>query len=106
MCLLTLQEVSENHMEPGGGDITSVPRDDEGGAAAACSYTQFPPGGDEDDDDEADEPPVGDNLYVCIPCGRGFSSSEQLNAHVDSHTTEELYMDVKVEEEEGRLINK
>uniref|UniRef100_A0A8C8I9B3 Hypermethylated in cancer 2 protein n=1 Tax=Oncorhynchus tshawytscha TaxID=74940 RepID=A0A8C8I9B3_ONCTS len=27
------------------------------------------------------EPGVGDNLYVCIPCGKGFPSSEQLNAH-------------------------
>uniref|UniRef100_UPI00358F3A6C hypermethylated in cancer 2 protein-like isoform X1 n=3 Tax=Myxine glutinosa TaxID=7769 RepID=UPI00358F3A6C len=33
----------------------------------------------------------GDNLYVCIPCGKGFPSSEQLNAHVDTHTEEELY---------------
>ncbi|XP_043910310.1 hypermethylated in cancer 1 protein isoform X2 [Protopterus annectens] len=33
----------------------------------------------------------GDNLYVCIPCGKGFPSSEQLNAHVESHTEEELY---------------
>ncbi|XP_048468515.1 hypermethylated in cancer 1 protein [Rhincodon typus] len=33
---------------------------------------------------------LGDNLYVCIPCGKGFPSSEQLNAHVESHTEEEL----------------
>ncbi|XP_006007480.1 hypermethylated in cancer 1 protein isoform X2 [Latimeria chalumnae] len=33
----------------------------------------------------------GDNLYVCIPCGKGFPSSEQLNAHVEAHTEEELY---------------
>lgn len=33
----------------------------------------------------------GDNLYVCIPCDKGFPSSEQLNAHVESHTEEELY---------------
>ncbi|XP_051965803.1 hypermethylated in cancer 1 protein-like isoform X2 [Xyrauchen texanus] len=32
----------------------------------------------------------GDNLYVCIPCDKGFPSSEQLNAHVESHTEEEL----------------
>uniref|UniRef100_A0A4W3IVQ8 Hypermethylated in cancer 1 protein n=1 Tax=Callorhinchus milii TaxID=7868 RepID=A0A4W3IVQ8_CALMI len=25
----------------------------------------------------------GDNLYVCIPCGKGFPSSEQLNTHVE-----------------------
>ncbi|XP_062887088.1 hypermethylated in cancer 1 protein isoform X1 [Mobula hypostoma] len=33
----------------------------------------------------------GDNLYVCIPCGKGFPSSEQLNAHVESHTEDELF---------------
>ncbi|ERE75499.1 hypermethylated in cancer 2 protein [Cricetulus griseus] len=32
----------------------------------------------------------GDNLYVCIPCAKGFPSSEQLNAHVETHTEEEL----------------
>ncbi|XP_061460576.1 hypermethylated in cancer 1 protein [Rhineura floridana] len=31
----------------------------------------------------------GDNLYVCIPCGKGFPSSEQLNAHVEAHNEEE-----------------
>ncbi|XP_067114645.1 hypermethylated in cancer 2 protein [Osmerus mordax] len=44
------------------------------------------------------EPPLGDNLYVCIPCGKGFPSSEQLNAHVDTHTEDELY--IKKEEDE------
>ncbi|XP_078410593.1 hypermethylated in cancer 2 protein isoform X2 [Cetorhinus maximus] len=39
------------------------------------------------------EPVVyGDNLYVCIPCGKGFPSSEQLNAHVETHTEEDLYI--------------
>ncbi|XP_063061127.1 hypermethylated in cancer 1 protein isoform X2 [Engraulis encrasicolus] len=33
----------------------------------------------------------GDNLYVCIPCDKGFPSSEQLNAHVESHTEEDLF---------------
>lgn len=41
----------------------------------------------------------GDNLYVCIPCGKGFPSSEQLNAHVETHTEEELYI-----KEEGAYI--
>ncbi|XP_027900869.1 hypermethylated in cancer 1 protein isoform X1 [Xiphophorus couchianus] len=36
----------------------------------------------------------GDNLYVCIPCDKGFPSSEQLNAHVETHTEEELYSSV------------
>ncbi|XP_056677334.1 hypermethylated in cancer 2 protein [Monodelphis domestica] len=36
--------------------------------------------------------PYGDNLYVCIPCGKGFPSSEQLNAHVETHTEEELFI--------------
>ncbi|XP_021112777.1 hypermethylated in cancer 2 protein isoform X2 [Heterocephalus glaber] len=34
----------------------------------------------------------GDNLYVCIPCAKGFPSSEQLNAHVETHTEEELFI--------------
>ncbi|XP_028320482.1 hypermethylated in cancer 1 protein isoform X2 [Gouania willdenowi] len=33
----------------------------------------------------------GDNLYVCIPCDKGFPSSEQLNAHVESHAEDELH---------------
>ncbi|XP_064163943.1 hypermethylated in cancer 2 protein-like isoform X1 [Anguilla rostrata] len=41
---------------------------------------------------EGFEPALGDNLYVCIPCGKGFPSSEQLNAHVETHTEEELYI--------------
>lgn len=32
----------------------------------------------------------GDNLYVCIPCDKGFPSSEQLNAHVETHAEEDL----------------
>nr|XP_023660696.1 hypermethylated in cancer 1 protein isoform X1 [Paramormyrops kingsleyae] len=32
----------------------------------------------------------GDNLYVCIPCDKGFPSSEQLNAHVETHNEEDL----------------
>ncbi|XP_063171773.1 hypermethylated in cancer 2 protein [Candoia aspera] len=43
----------------------------------------------------------GDNLYVCIPCGKGFPSSEQLNAHVEKHTEEELYI-----KEEGAFDDK
>uniref|UniRef100_K7FKT2 Hypermethylated in cancer 1 protein n=1 Tax=Pelodiscus sinensis TaxID=13735 RepID=K7FKT2_PELSI len=39
---------------------------------------------------------LGDNLYVCIPCGKGFPSSEQLNAHVEAHTEEELYHKAEV----------
>uniref|UniRef100_A0A4W3JNC8 Hypermethylated in cancer 1 protein n=1 Tax=Callorhinchus milii TaxID=7868 RepID=A0A4W3JNC8_CALMI len=42
----------------------------------------------------------GDNLYVCIPCGKGFPSSEQLNTHVERHTEEELYIKEEVEDEE------
>ncbi|XP_074547078.1 hypermethylated in cancer 2 protein [Halichoeres trimaculatus] len=34
--------------------------------------------------------------YMCIPCGKGFPSSEQLMAHVDSHTAEDA--------EEGRFL--
>uniref|UniRef100_A0A8C8SYS6 Hypermethylated in cancer 1 protein n=1 Tax=Pelusios castaneus TaxID=367368 RepID=A0A8C8SYS6_9SAUR len=43
----------------------------------------------------------GDNLYVCIPCGKGFPSSEQLNAHVETHTEEDLYI-----KEEGTYCDK
>ncbi|KAJ6651289.1 hypothetical protein lerEdw1_021115, partial [Lerista edwardsae] len=43
----------------------------------------------------------GDNLYVCIPCGKGFPSSEQLNAHVETHTEEDLYI-----KEEGAYDDK
>lgn len=48
---------------------------------------------------EGFEPALGDNLYVCIPCGKGFPSSEELNAHVETHTEEELY--IKEEEDDG-----
>ncbi|XP_059394553.1 hypermethylated in cancer 2 protein-like [Carassius carassius] len=48
---------------------------------------------------EGFEPALGDNLYVCIPCGKGFPSSEELNAHVETHTEEELY--IKEEEDDS-----
>lgn len=48
---------------------------------------------------EGFEPALGDNLYVCIPCGKGFPSSEELNAHVETHTEEELY--IKEEDDES-----
>ncbi|XP_036383397.1 hypermethylated in cancer 2 protein-like [Megalops cyprinoides] len=59
---------------------------------------------------EGFEPAFGDNLYVCIPCGKGFPSSEQLNAHVETHTEEELYIKeegayVKEEEEEAEDLS-
>ncbi|XP_056596524.1 hypermethylated in cancer 1 like [Triplophysa dalaica] len=40
----------------------------------------------------------GENPYVCIPCEKGFPSSESLKSHVETHMDED--MDVKVEEEE------
>lgn len=52
------------------------------------------------------EPALGDNLYVCIPCGKGFPSSEQLNAHVDTHTEDELYIKEEEEEEEEGVYPK
>ncbi|XP_069476059.1 hypermethylated in cancer 2 protein [Ambystoma mexicanum] len=42
----------------------------------------------------------GDNLYVCIPCGKGFPSSDELNSHVETHTEEELY--IKEEDSYGK----
>lgn len=49
---------------------------------------------------EGFEPALGDNLYVCIPCGKGFPSSEQLNAHVETHTEDELF----IKEEGGTIV--
>lgn len=46
------------------------------------------------------QPAFGDNLYVCIPCGKGFPSSEQLNAHVDTHTADELHIKEEHDDEE------
>ncbi|XP_072519484.1 hypermethylated in cancer 1 like [Salminus brasiliensis] len=43
--------------------------------------------------------PQGDNPYVCIPCGKGFPSSESLNTHVESHIDVEI--DGTKEEEEA-----
>ncbi|XP_051545528.1 hypermethylated in cancer 2 protein-like [Myxocyprinus asiaticus] len=40
----------------------------------------------------------GDNPYVCIPCEKGFPSSESLKSHVQTHINEDV--DVKVEDEE------
>lgn len=40
------------------------------------------------------------SLYMCIPCGEGFPSSEQLITHVESHTAEELVEAAEV----GNLI--
>uniref|UniRef100_A0A8D0GNE4 HIC ZBTB transcriptional repressor 1 n=1 Tax=Sphenodon punctatus TaxID=8508 RepID=A0A8D0GNE4_SPHPU len=50
----------------------------------------------------------GDNLYVCIPCGKGFPSSEQLNAHVEAHNEEEeLYRkEVAAEQAGGPFLDK
>lgn len=36
------------------------------------------------------EPSQEDNSYVCIPCGKGFPSSESLNSHVESHTDSDV----------------
>lgn len=36
------------------------------------------------------EPSQEDNSYVCIPCGKGFPSSESLNSHVESHTDADM----------------
>ncbi|XP_067866923.1 hypermethylated in cancer 1 protein isoform X2 [Heterodontus francisci] len=49
----------------------------------------------------------GDNLYVCIPCGKGFPSSEQLNAHVECHTEEDLFhKEVAVAEQSTPFLDK
>ncbi|XP_018603663.1 hypermethylated in cancer 2 protein-like [Scleropages formosus] len=51
---------------------------------------------------EGFEAVVGDNLYVCIPCGKGFPSSERLNAHVETHTEEELCIKEEAEDLSAR----
>ncbi|XP_017545657.1 hypermethylated in cancer 1 like isoform X2 [Pygocentrus nattereri] len=43
--------------------------------------------------------PRGDYPYVCIPCGKGFPSSESLNSHVESHI--DVDMEGTKEAEEG-----
>ncbi|XP_056612590.1 hypermethylated in cancer 1 protein isoform X1 [Triplophysa dalaica] len=47
----------------------------------------------------------GDNLYVCIPCDKGFPSSEQLNAHVETHTEEELNNGGELDNSSGKPAN-
>ncbi|XP_030647555.1 hypermethylated in cancer 2 protein-like [Chanos chanos] len=46
------------------------------------------------------KPSLNDNLYVCIPCGKGFPTAEKLNSHVQSHVDEDIHMKEE-EEEEG-----
>lgn len=52
-----------------------------------------------------------DSLYMCIPCGEGFPSSEQLIAHVESHSAEQLGEDaqqgavIKVDVEDPERIS-
>ncbi|KAK1158271.1 hypermethylated in cancer 1 protein-like [Acipenser oxyrinchus oxyrinchus] len=67
--------------------------DDKSGTSEETGSSDGPsPPGNADRFHLAYEPEsFGDNLYVCIPCGKGFPSSEQLNAHVEAHTEEELY---------------
>ncbi|KAM9194135.1 hypermethylated in cancer 2 protein [Dugong dugon] len=57
----------------------------EGGSGPAGAHYLYRPEGYE-------TVSYGDNLYVCIPCAKGFPSSEQLNAHVETHTEEELFI--------------
>lgn len=49
-------------------------------------------------------PAPHESRYMCIPCGKGFPSSEHLMAHVDSHTTkdgeEEKYFRTKDQDPE------
>lgn len=64
----------------------------EGGRSGSANYVYR---------QEGFEPALGDNLYVCIPCGKGFPSSEELNAHVETHTEEELYIKEEEDEDAG-----
>uniref|UniRef100_UPI0037E82AD3 hypermethylated in cancer 2 protein n=1 Tax=Semicossyphus pulcher TaxID=241346 RepID=UPI0037E82AD3 len=55
-------------------------------------------------------PSSQDSPYLCIPCGKGFPSSEQLITHVDSHKAEEAeearYTKSEDQEESGNLPSK
>ncbi|XP_062856085.1 hypermethylated in cancer 1 like [Trichomycterus rosablanca] len=46
-------------------------------------------------------PSQEDNQYVCIPCGKGFPSSESLNLHVETHLDAD--MDPSKDEEDEDL---
>ncbi|KAM4634053.1 hypermethylated in cancer 2 protein [Polymixia lowei] len=46
---------------------------------------------------------LADNLYVCIPCRKGFPNSEQLNAHVETHGKEEPHTKLTDSSEGGSL---
>ncbi|MFT7805047.1 hypermethylated in cancer 2 protein [Arapaima gigas] len=83
----------EEDAENGHSDDSGQSDGDSGHPSANYVYRQ-----------EGFEAAFGDNLYVCIPCGKGFPSSEQLNAHVETHTEEELYIKEEgtyVKEEDG-----
>ncbi|TKS84878.1 Hypermethylated in cancer 2 protein [Collichthys lucidus] len=59
--------------------------------------------GQEDLSPKTFPPALPDTLHLCVPCGKAFPSSEQLIAHVSSHTAEELR--TKAEDaDEGSLI--
>ncbi|KAG9334017.1 hypothetical protein JZ751_009249 [Albula glossodonta] len=94
-----VQNGQEHSEESGQSDGDPEGPDSEGHPSANYVYRQ-----------EGFQPAFGDNLYVCIPCGKGFPSSEQLNAHVETHTEEELYIKeegtyVKEEEEEAEDLS-
>uniref|UniRef100_A0A8C6SC14 Hypermethylated in cancer 2 protein n=1 Tax=Neogobius melanostomus TaxID=47308 RepID=A0A8C6SC14_9GOBI len=74
---------SEDHDRPLVNGVIVGPKDRKGGGHRSTNYVYR---------QEGFEPALGDNLYVCIPCGKGFPSSEQLNAHVETHTEDELYI--------------
>ncbi|XP_062038262.1 hypermethylated in cancer 2 protein [Lepus europaeus] len=77
------KEEEENGKD--GSDDSGQSGSEGGGAHASGAHYVYRPEG-------YDSVPYGDNLYVCIPCAKGFPSSEQLNAHVETHTEEELFI--------------
>ncbi|XP_058512722.1 hypermethylated in cancer 2 protein [Ochotona princeps] len=77
------KEEEENGKD--GSDDSGQSGSEGGGGHSSSGHYLYRPEG-------YDSVPYGDNLYVCIPCAKGFPSSEQLNAHVETHTEEELFI--------------
>ncbi|XP_030042072.1 hypermethylated in cancer 1 protein isoform X1 [Microcaecilia unicolor] len=82
--------------EPQGGPYPE-PDEDKSSSGGGCEEEEEEEEEEEGDTGSSEEPPgpgpgpgyepesLGHNVYVCIPCGQGFPSSEQLNAHVEAH---------------------
>ncbi|XP_076019754.1 hypermethylated in cancer 2 protein-like [Genypterus blacodes] len=90
------EEALENNMDNSEESIHSGSEDEEVNRNKNVSYICYQP-------QTGIEPTLDSNLYVCIPCRKGFPSSEHLKAHVDSHSAEELSIKVVDLENEGSI---